>query len=335
MFFAILWKNPEISLEELKLIQADNIRHINNFIITFNTSYPEKISSLWWIIKRWEIFKENNLNNILINSKILWTKDKNLWIMLKKKFNIKRFKITDIFNTDKEVKDKWIEIMKINSDFGIVKWYQNISLYEKIDFEKPARDMKMGMMPSKLTHIMLNIWLTDFNKKPIIYDPFAWSWTTWFLANFFWYDFVWSDIKTNYIIKNLERRQSTNLCKDNNFDIFQQNIFEAIKLKKENLIVVTEWRLWPIVTEKTTIDQINKYQNQVSDTYIELIKRIYELNISRSVFTIPYYIWFNNKIENKLQETSSKLWLSLLSINEIYKRENQKVWRKIIIINKN
>ncbi|MEI8008619.1 MAG: hypothetical protein WCI00_04345 [bacterium] len=41
--------------------------------------------------------------------------------------------------------------------YGIVEQYQNIELYEAIDFGKPGRSMEMGMMPAKLAHIMINI----------------------------------------------------------------------------------------------------------------------------------------------------------------------------------
>jgi len=334
MFFAILWKNKDISLEELEFIQPENLKQIDNFIITFETFFPEKLNLLWWIIKRWKIVNQEEFNDALSNTKLLWTLDKNTWIELKKEYKIKRFKITDLLHTDREIKEKWIEIIKIKSEFGIVKWYQNISLYEAVDFEKPARDMKMWMMPSKLTHIMLNIWLTNIEWNPTVYDPFSWSGTTWFLANFFWHNFIWSDIKINYLIQNLERRQSTKFCKKIRFETFQQDIFLPIKTQEKNMVIVTEWRLWPIVNDNTTTEQIQKYQNQVTDTYKELVKRIHETQTSKAVFTIPYYIWYNNKVEDQIKELSLKLWLKFKSIEEIYKRDTQKVWRKIIIINR-
>jgi len=339
MFFAILWKNKDISLEELEFIQPQNLKQIDNFIVTFETFFPEKLNLLWGIIKRWKVVDSDEFDNILWETKLLWTQDKELWIKLKKQYKIKRFKITDLFHTDKEVKEKWIEIIKIktwlpnSSGFGIVKWYQNISLYEAVDFDKPARDMKMWMMPSKLAHIMLNIWLNNIDWNPTIYDPLAWSGTIWFIANFFWHNVILSDIKINYLIQNLERRQSTKLCKINNrFETFQQDIFLPIKTQEQNIVIVTEWWLWPIVNDNTSKDQIEKYQKQVIETYKELIQRINEIKAIKSVFTIPYYIWCHNKIEEEIQETSLKLWLKFRSIEEIYKRENQKVWRKIIII---
>ncbi len=74
--------------------------------------------------------------------------------------------------------------------------YQPIWLYELIDFGKPGRSMQMGMMPAKLTHLLLNIALSlSETQNPVIYDPFVGSGTTGFLANYFGLDFLGSDIK--------------------------------------------------------------------------------------------------------------------------------------------
>ncbi|MFZ2150555.1 MAG: hypothetical protein WAZ12_04470 [Candidatus Absconditicoccaceae bacterium] len=334
MFFAVLGKNRDISLEELEFIQPQNIKQLDNFTVTFETFFPEKLNLLGGIIKRGKIVDTDEFDNVLSNTKLLGTQDKALGIDLKKKYKIKRFKITDLLHTDKEVKEKGIEIIKIKSDFGIVKGYQNIPLYEAIDFDKPARDMKMGMMPSKLAHIMLNIGLNNIAGNPTIYDPLSGSGTMGFISNFFGYNFIGSDIKTNYLIQNLERRQSTKFCKNNRFETFQQDIFLPINTQELNLIVITEGRLGPIVTDRTSSEQVQKYQHQVIDTYKELVKRIHEINAVKGVFTIPYYIGYDNKIEQEIQEISTKLGFKFKSVQEIYKRENQKVGRKIIILNK-
>jgi hypothetical protein len=64
---------------------------------------------------------------------------------MKKKFLLKRFKKVDLLHTDKEVKEKGIELITLPSMqgyCGIVEGYQNIQLYEIVDFEKPARSMQ-------------------------------------------------------------------------------------------------------------------------------------------------------------------------------------------------
>jgi tRNA G10 N-methylase Trm11 len=57
-----------------------------------------------------------------------------------------------------------------------VEKYQNISLYETIDFGKPSSGMTIGMMPAKLAHILVNIGVAQSYKKAeeiTVRDPFC------------------------------------------------------------------------------------------------------------------------------------------------------------------
>jgi len=337
-YFAILWKNKEISLAELKLVKPTNLIEFNDIIILFDTENSDRLNELWWVIKRGEIVEEEWLKNILEWQKMLWTRDKDFWIKLKKKYWIKRFKLVDLFKTDKEVKNKWVEVVKLKDKYWIVKWYQNIWLYEEIDFWKPSRSMKMWMMPAKFTHIMLNIWLWICKKNPIsIYDPFAWSGTTWFLANHFWYDFFWSDIDIQHLEKNTIWWMKNPLHTEKKFEIFQHDITKEIPNWKldGNILVVSEWWLWPIVTDRATVQDVSKYQNQVWDLYkkfITTISKTRENHNTKAVFTIPYYMNQSNFLEQEIMTWSSTFGWKMSGIDEIYSRENQKVWRKIIVL---
>ncbi len=351
MFFAIIWKNKQISLAELELIRPTKLKEITNILFTFDTDFPKLLNKLWGIIKRWEVIEHEQLAQELEWKKIIWTKDKDFWIKLKRQFNIKRFKLVDRIKTDLDVKNKWIEVIKFQDKIWIVRWYQNIKLYEKIDFDKPSRSMKMWMMPAKLTHIMLNIWLQNylFNgsnqfykldnlyKLLTIFDPFAWSGTSGFLANYLWYDFIWSDIDITHLGKNKIRREMQSEKNNKSFEIFQHDISESLPKEKINwnILIVSEWRLWPMVTDKTPKNDIIKYQKKVLELYkqfISTISEIKEKNNVKAIFTIPYYINQNNFLEEEISDFSQKKWRKFWSINDIYSREKQKVARKIIIL---
>ena len=342
MYFAITWKNKEISLKELNIVNPKNIANVTWVLITFDTDKPELLNTLWWIIKRWEVIDRDNIWQESDWKKILWTKDKDLWLKLKREFWIKRFKVVDRLHTDIDVKRKWIEIVRFHTNFAIVRWYQNIKLYEKIDFWKPSRSMKMGMMPAKLTHIMLNIWLNILDKIQkedwvIIYDPFAWSWTTWFIANYLWYDFIWSDIDIYHLENNQTRRAEQEESNNKIYDIFQHDITQIIPDNKLqwNILIISEWRLGPIVTEKTRKSEISKFQAEVRELYKEFIYTISETrkqHRTKAVFTIPYYIKYDNFLEKEIKNLSESLNRKFSSIDEIYSREKQKVGRKIIIL---
>ena len=204
MYFAVLWKNKELSMKELEYVNPKNL-HVsaNQQIVLFDEADEDKLSVLAWLVKWWKII-DWELSDFFVNAekRILWVSDKQQGIKMKKQFWLKRFKQVDLFHTDLEVKNKWIELIKIGSKWWEVLWYQNIKLYEVVDFEKPWRSMQMWMMPAKLTHTLINIWLSIDKDQTLIYDPFVWSWTTGFLANYFWYDFLWSDLKLTFADKN-------------------------------------------------------------------------------------------------------------------------------------
>ena len=158
MYFAILGKNPDISRAELELVQPTNISSPKKGVLVFDTTQAEKLSTLGGIIKAGLVIKEKELPEILKEVKIIGIKEVANGKHLKETIGIRRFKTVDFFHTDREIKEKGKELINLgNGDYGVVERYQNIALYETIDFDKPARSMQMGMMPAKLTHIMINI----------------------------------------------------------------------------------------------------------------------------------------------------------------------------------
>ena len=342
MYFAILWKNPEISMTELQLVQAKEISYPKKGIVIFDTKYAELLPQLWGIIKAGIVVKEKELPTLLTDVKIIWIQSETNGKHLKRTAWIRRYKLVDIFHTDREIKNKGKEIINLeNGLYGLVEQYQNIELYEAIDFGKPGRSMNMGMMPAKLAHIMINIWLSHFIhhskldiEKICIYDPFVWSWTTGMLANYLGYDFMGSDIKTNYAQQNEVRRKTTKFSTpDKELTTFTHDIKEPLhnQFKDKDVLIVTEWRLWPIVTKSTSDQDIQKFQERVADLYKSFLDRIKEL-WAIAVFTIPWYVWQDNGIEKILTKYGTTIGLNIQSISELYSREGQQVARKIMIV---
>lgn len=50
------------------------------------------------------------------------------------------------------------------------------------------------------------------------------------------------------------------------------------------------------------------------------------------VFTIPWYLGYENLLEKEIIELTSELGFSFSSLQELYKREQHKVGRKVIIL---
>lgn len=327
---------------ELQLVQAKEISYPKKGIVIFDTKYAELLPQLWGIIKIGTVVKEKDLQELLADVKIIGIQNEANGKHLKRTVWIRRYKLVDIFHTDREIKTKGKEIINLeNGLYGIVEHYQNIELYEAVDFGKPGRSMEMWMMPAKLAHIMINIWLTHFIhgsdlniEKICIYDPFVWSWTTGMLANYMGYDFMGSDIKITYAEKNALWRKTNKLCTpDKQFDVFTHDITEKLgsQLKGKDVLVVSEWRLWPIVKKSTSDQDIQKFQERVADLYKSFLDRIKEL-WAIAVFTIPWYVWQDNGIEQVITKYATNIGIKIQSIPELYSREWQQVARKIMIV---
>lgn len=116
-------------------------------------------------------FPEKQLRNILLNLKKELKKND-----IKTRFINNNF--TNISAAQyKSIKNNGLEIVIIKSDgeyyIGKVVGVQDIDAYSKRDYEKPFRDMQMGMLPPKLAQILIN--LTGSCGK--IWDPFCGSGT--------------------------------------------------------------------------------------------------------------------------------------------------------------
>ena len=342
MYFAVLWKNQDFSLEEIMLLEIKNLKKIWN-IIFFDTDNYSKIYLIWWIIKYWKVITYEEIWS-LIENKIVWVNDYSIWNLLKNNYWAKKYKIIENSKTDLEIKNKWVEIMKLSDNLiWLVDWYQNIALYEEIDFNKPVSWMNIWMMPSKLVHIMLNIWIFNWNlinKEINVYDPFVWFWTTWFVANYFWYNFIWSDLNITQAKKNLSWRSNIDCSKSSSkFTLFKHDVnvpFNKGFLKNVNLIV-SEWWLGPVVNSRTKNDALLNNQNKILEFYINFFENVFSFwdNIN-IVITIPRYLKLENNliISNWIKEYLNNQNINYKFVNTVYSRKWQNVWRELLIITK-
>jgi len=300
MYFAILGNHTTIAQEELQLCNP-TIHKQEWSVIFFDTDQPDKLNQLWWIIKRGKCVTEQELLPILQSTKILWVENNKLGMQRKKDFGIKRFKQTARNHTDRDVQNKWNEIITFPQDIeGYTYWhvqgYQPIYLYEVIDFQKPGRSMQMGMMPAKLATMMINIWLHcswDLSTNDRLYDPFCGSWTTLFLANNKWINSLGSDIETEYVEKNIDRRKyKRSLATPAKCEYIQHDATQELKTDKNIKLIVSEWRLGPIIKENSSPQKILDAQQEVNNVYTWFLQAIHaSIPQATIVITIPHYKW--------------------------------------------
>ena len=340
MYFAILWNHTTIAQEELQLCNP-TVHKKEWSLIFFDTEQPDTLNQLWWIIKRGKCVTEQELLPILQSTKILWVQDNKLGMQRKKDFPIKRFKQTARNHTDKDVQNKWNEIITFPQEvegytYGHVQGYQPIYLYEVIDFQKPWRSMQMGMMPAKLATMMINIWLNhspDRSTNDRLYDPFCGSWTTLFLANNKWINALGSDIDTQYVEKNIDRRQYKKaLATPAKYEYINHDSTKPLTTDKNIKLIVSEWRLWPIITEQSSPQKILDAQEEVNTLYTAFLQATHTAFLQATiVITIPHYSWVLNTIAPQQETLGKSLWYDVYTIPEVYKRPKQQVWRQICI----
>lgn len=344
MYFWVVWKNKLLTEKELTLVFPNDIKSKYGIMI-FESENDKYLYNLAWFSKIWVISKLKNISNYFIDIDLLWTNNKKLASYLKNEWFIKRYKLIEIEKSDLEIKSRGIEIylfwddFDLDSEIFIVNHYQNIELYEEIDFWKPVSWMNVWMMPSKLAHILINIWLSKLNSIDInttIYDPFVWFWTTWFIANYLWFNFIWSDINVSSFKQNLKWWNLTKFSSDNLIKPFTHDVnkkFEKNFLNSVDLIV-TEGRLWPILTYKTKPNEKRKFQEKIYTVYSNFLFNVnYFFEKIVVVLTIPEYKNFENIIQDWLIEDFWDIF-EIEIIDYPYKRKWQLVHRKIIIFKK-
>lgn len=214
MFFCIIGNNnSEIVLKWLRYIHPKNLKQTKANILVFETKFPDRIQYCWGVIKRWIVADSHHIQEETKNITLLWVENKEIGSLLKKQLShIKRYKIIDLIHSDLEIKKEGKEVINIDGkQWWIVHGYQNIELYETIDFWKPVGGMTVGMMPSKLAHQLINIAVAEYEDKIdsknnnqtrlTIRDPFCGFGTTNFLANHLGYNTIASDINVTSINK--------------------------------------------------------------------------------------------------------------------------------------
>lgn len=354
MYCGIIGQHPHIVEQSLSYIHAKDIIFHNKNIITFITKHPERLSSCAALIKWWKKIWSDFFEAEECPSRI-GVAEKSIGSHLKKSYDaIKSFKIVELVHADKEIKELWSEIIQMkNDEFFIIQWYQDIELYEEIDFKKPVWGMNVGMMPSKLALTMINIWIGIYElsnwalkNQYTIWDPFCGFWTTNFLTYYLWCNTIWSDMNITNIKQNRKRwtQHQLNTQFKNKIDspkslFFKHDVTQIFTHPgvHHTDIIVSEWWLWHIVTHKTHITQVEEYASQVYDVYARFFEHIMMIQSTHQrpltiVITIPVRLQHNLSISEKLQSYVSSLWQEMKLIDPPYSRPWQKVGRHVAIL---
>lgn len=341
IYWVVLWKHLDISRAELfsQDIQIKKHYHQQVAILewTENIDIQTILSQLWWIVK-WGVVKAIDQ---IEQSDIVGVSTRELGWFLKKNGTTKRYKEIDLLHTDEEIQKTWIEYIQLDDSFHEVLQivgYQNIDRFSLIDYDKPVNSMQIGMMPAKLTQILVNIavWKAQKEQKNItVYDPFMGLGTTYMVANSMWYNVIWSDINITPAKQNLPWWREQNIAYDLPITLFAHDATQSLSkpFLKYVSCIVTEWWLGHIVTSKTRAAEIQQYSQEIQKLYIPWINNMYPIwEHMTIVCVIPHHTWWENKHIDAILEHCEKKWITVETIPQVYTRAGQKVGRKIAIL---
>lgn len=214
---------------------------------------------------------------------------------------------------------------------------QNIDAYSLRDFDKPKRDMVVGMLPPKLAQILINL---AGPKTKTIYDPFCGTGTVLTEGLLMGKDVVGSDVDgrmTNYSHENCEWLMQE-FRTVNKFRLFQKDVQE---LTKEDLperidAIVTEGYLGkPMLKtprpedQKATFEEISKlHMNWLSLIYpftpknYKVVLCLPAFKAGKQIIHLPNFDKLVNKIGYRVLQVFT------------YDREDQVVARDIKVLEK-
>lgn len=378
MYFAILGRHPKLSLAEFALVPTISLRRQAQ-IVFFETELDESslltlLAKLWGIVKwgkiveeksreverKWEEIEEiegsevsEEVKQFLTWVTLVWVNDQKLGMEVKKIYGIKRFKIVEQISTDLEVKQEWKELMDLGSGkIGLILWWQDIAHFEQIDFGKPASGMEVGMMPSKLAQILVNIGrhatlaMTRAQDNQIsqwqltIYDPFCGFGTTGFVANRVGHHFVWSDLVITWAKENAKRWKDYNETKamsdDLHFTVFKHDVTEPFDhpLVKKIDVIVTEGWLGPVISRKTRESELLVHAEKIKALYFTFLNNISAVIPQvPMVLTIPHYSRLPDAILPEIVTHAVTLWYHIEDLG-VYSRKWQEVCRQVVVLSK-
>ena len=363
----ILGKHLDISRAEL-FAQGIEIEKHYLQVAVFDDTKNVDFTKLAWIVKRGEVIRTDSVTA----TDLIGVSSAELGNFFKKKWLCRRYKDFDPLHTDEEIKNKWKEYIRLDKDFEFVleiTGYQDISRFSCIDFDKPVNSMQIGMMPAKLTQIMVNIatgklqWQKDFStslemtngklqwqndemtkgvwtegstpKGITVYDPFMWLGTTYMVANSMWYNVLGSDINITPAKQNLPWWEKQAYYQKLPLTLFSHDVTQSINkpMLKHVSCIVTEWWLGHIISGKTKPHEIAEYALEIEKLYkawINNMMPIWEHMII--VCSIPWHVWGENKhVVNILQHCEWK-GIRVETVPQVYTRAGQKVGRKLVTL---
>jgi len=227
----------------------------------------------------------------------------------------------------KGLKKKGIELIVVKDGdrflIAEVIAVQDIDAYSERDYEKPFRDMKVGMLPPKLAQIMIN--LAGDSQK--IWDPFCGGGVLVMEGLLMEHEMMGSDIDSN----TLEGAKKNVAWLGEKADLFVHDATQPLKNKKFDAIVC-EGYLGPPQTRVRSVDELKPIIRELDKLYFGFFDALRQIQFKGPVvIALPFYrlrgggeLDLNSTIKN-IEKLGFKLNSNILK----YARPDQVVGRGI------
>lgn len=201
--------------------------------------------------------------------------------------------------TENQLLQKGAEVVVISGNqrmfVGKTIAVQNYEDYGRRDYQRPARDEKVGMIPPKVAQTMINL-ATPLKPLDFILDPFCGSGTILQEAILMGYRAIGSDIEQKMIEnseKNLEWFRNRYDVAPNRYKLFAANAAEiSIQLPKQKVAaVVTEGTLGPIYGKVPKKPEMQNNFKTLAKLYDQVFKEFKKFlpEGSKVVISLPAY----------------------------------------------
>lgn len=229
--------------------------------------------------------------------------------------------------------DSWI----LAESLGV----QNINSYSSRDYNRPKRDMYVGMLPPKLAQIMINLACQNTNKNLSVLDPFCGTGVVLQEAGLKHYSVQGTDLSdkmVQYSTVNLDWLEKSHRISIKSI-IYQGNALET-KWQQPIDAVVSEIYLGQPFSAPPASKKLEEVKNTCSNILVGFLKNIHSQIKPDTPICLAIPAWkmsdqsFSKiNISNKLDRLGYKLIDTAIN-NLIYHRPDQVVGRQILLIAK-
>jgi len=260
-------------------------------------------------------------------------------------------------------KEKCHDFLVLPGWFGQTCAVQEFEQYSRLDYGRPASDALSGMLPPKLAKMMINF--SEAKSAEILLDPFCGSGTIISQAvEMGFQNLIGSDISDKAVAdtkRNIEwlmeklQKPNPNDQINQNFKIpkagwinnklvighwslviLKSDINELSQSIKASSIdtIVTEPYLGPPLRGGENEEQIKKIKSNLEKLYLSAFNqfKIVLKRGGRIVIVFPQWHLRGKIFDLNLEDKITRLGFKRLDQGDLlYKRENQKVWREILI----